>query len=236
MIEEVLPAPHVAVEAFGDPREPWPLFAEEERCVAGAVPGRRREFATTRACARAALARLGETPGPIPRGPRGAPVWPRSTVGSMTHCDGYRAAVVARSDAVLAVGLDAEPHLPLGSQGVLRMVLVPQERAHLTALAVSDPDVCWDRLLFSAKESVYKAWSSLTGSWLGFEEATVTVDVPAGAFTAVLARPARLAEGLRVTRFRGRWAVRRGLLLTAVSLPRTSPDLRPRRLPARGTD
>ncbi|MFD3534773.1 4'-phosphopantetheinyl transferase [Streptomyces sp. NPDC058664] len=229
MIEELLPAPHAVAEAFGDPPDPWPLFAEEERCVAGAVPGRRREFATTRACARTALARLGETPGPIPRGSRGAPVWPGSTVGSMTHCAGYRAAVVARSDAVLTVGLDAEPNRPLRDEGVLGMISGRQERAHLAALAVPHPEVCWDRLLFSAKESVYKAWYPLTGSWLGFEDVTVTFDARARTFAADLARPALLVEGLRVTGFRGRWAVRRGLLLTAVSVPRTSPDLhRPR--------
>ncbi|MHC0429722.1 4'-phosphopantetheinyl transferase family protein [Streptomyces sp. O3] len=224
MFEELLPAPHTVVEAFGDPPGPVPLFEEEERYVAGAVPERRREFATTRACARAALARLGEAPGPIPRGPRGAPVWPASTVGSMTHCAGYRAAVVARSAAVLTVGLDAEPNLPI-SGGALKMTTSRQERLHIAELAASGLDVHWDRLLFSAKESVYKAWHPLTGGWLGFEDVAVTVDVPARTFTADLTRPRPLAGGRCVTAFQGVWTVRRGLLLTAVSVPRTSPDL-----------
>ena len=61
--------------------------------------------------------------------------------------------------------------------------------------------MCWDRLLFSAKESVYKAWFPLTGRWLGFEDADVTI-TPDGTFTARLlaepqhrARPASLAAG-----------------------------------------
>ncbi|MFI8423311.1 4'-phosphopantetheinyl transferase [Streptomyces sp. NPDC085479] len=221
-MEDLLPAPHVVAEVFGDPAGPVPLFEEEERYVAGAVPGRRREFATTRACARAALARLGEVPGPIRRGPRGAPVWPASTVGSMTHCAGYRAAVVARSDAVLSVGLDAEPNLPIGD-GPLERVTSRQERLHLAELMDTEPDVCWDRLVFSAKESVYKAWHPLTGGWLGFEDVTVSFDGPARSFTAALNRPAAPAGPPSPTLFRGVWAVRRGLLLTAVSVPADSP-------------
>ncbi|MGW4051869.1 4'-phosphopantetheinyl transferase family protein [Streptomyces sp. NPDC004779] len=234
LIGELLPAPHRVAESFGDPARPVPLFEEEERCVAGAVPGRRREFATTRACARAALAGLGEVPGPIPRGPRGAPVWPPSTVGSMTHCAGYRAAVVARSEAVRAVGLDAEPNLPIGGGGgALRMITSRQERRHLAELSALHPGVCWDRLLFSAKESVYKAWHPLTGGWLGFVDVTVTFDVPSRSFTADLARPGPPAGPPHPNGFRGLWTVRRGLLLTAVSVPAASPVPAPSRPPGR---
>jgi enterobactin synthetase component D / holo-[acyl-carrier protein] synthase len=228
MIEELLPEPHAVAESFGDLPGPIALFPEEVRYVAAAVPERRREFTTTRACARAALGRLGRAPEPIPRGPHGAPVWPESTVGSMTHCPGYRAAAVARSDAVLTVGLDAEPNQPLDSKGVLERVTVPEEHSWMPGLAAARPDVCWDRLVFSAKESVYKAWYPLTGRWLGFEEVAVTVDASSQTFTARLLRPGPLVRGHRLVCFRGSWAVRQGLLLTAVSVPRvpsnSSPD------------
>jgi 4'-phosphopantetheinyl transferase EntD len=48
------------------------------------------------------------------------------------------------------------------------------------------PGVHWDRLLFSAKESVYKAWFPLAKRWLGFEEAVVTVDASTETFVAQL--------------------------------------------------
>ena len=35
-------------------------------------------------------------------------------------------------------------------------------------LLATVPGVSWDRLLFSAKESVYKAWFPLTSRWLNF--------------------------------------------------------------------
>ncbi|WP_405805358.1 4'-phosphopantetheinyl transferase superfamily protein [Streptomyces sp. NBC_00210] len=219
MIEEVLCAPHEVAESFGDPSAAVTLFPEEERGLAAAVPARRREFAAVRVCARAALARLGETAGPIPPGTRGAPVWPGATVGSMTHCPGYRAAVVARSADVRAVGVDAEPNLPLASEQVLDLVTIPQERSWIADLSAARPEVCWDRLVFSAKESVYKAWYPLTGLWLGFEQVRVEVDARARTFTAHVLRSGLSAGGRWPGPFRGSWTVRRGLLLTAVSVP-----------------
>ena len=50
----------------------------------------------------------------------------------------------------------------------------------------ADLQVHWDRVLFSAKESIYKAWFPLTGRWLGFEEASLSIDPAAGTFAARL--------------------------------------------------
>jgi 4'-phosphopantetheinyl transferase EntD len=217
VIESILPAGVVADEAFADPPG-LTLHPAEEAAVARAVDKRRREFATTRACARAALARLGMPPEPIARGPRGAPQWPAGVVGSMTHCDGYRAAAVARQRDVLAIGVDAEPHAPL-PEGVLGTVTSAAERAHLTALAAAASGRQWDRMLFSAKESVYKAWFPLTGRWLGFEDAAVTIDPIDGTFTARLLVPGPAVNGARLSAFAGRWLVEADLIVTAIAVP-----------------
>jgi 4'-phosphopantetheinyl transferase EntD len=135
----------------------------------------------------------------------------------MTHCDGYRAAAVAREREVRTLGLDAEPNEPL-PDGVLTMVATPAEIAWLDT-APSAPGVRWDRLLFSAKESIYKAWYPLMRRWLDFEEAVVTPDPDAGTFDARLCVPGPVVDGRRLTGFTGRWIVRRGLVLTAVAVP-----------------
>jgi 4'-phosphopantetheinyl transferase EntD len=215
-----MPAPVEAVEAFHDPVDPPPLFPEEERLVAGAVARRRQEFGTVRACARTALARLGVPAGPILPGERGAPRWPGSVVGSMTHCAGYRAAAVARAADVVTIGLDAEPNEPLRNDGVLGLVTVAEERAWLPGTTARWPGVSWDRLVFSAKESVYKAWFPLTGLWLDFDEAVITVDPAAGTFAARLLVPGPEVAGGRLPGFTGRWLVRDGLILTAIVVPR----------------
>ncbi|WP_197517256.1 4'-phosphopantetheinyl transferase family protein [Microbacterium karelineae] len=189
------------------------ILAEEAPFIARAVPRRRAEFQAARACARRALADLGEPPAPIPPGHDRAPVWPRGIVGSLTHCDGYRAAAVARADLVAAIGIDAEVHAPLPGD-VAELVFADGDREALARIRSARPDVHADRLLFSAKESVYKAWHPLTREWLGFEECRIDLS-PDGTFRAHVLRPAP-AE-LRV--LDGRWAVGGGHIVTAVIVP-----------------
>ncbi len=213
MIEDILPAGVVASEAFEDDLAKDKLFDEEEQQVARAVDKRRREFTTARACARRALAALNIPPVPIETGDKGAPKWPAGVVGSITHCDGYRAAAVALDKDVRAIGIDAEPHGVL-PDGVLDAIARPEELEILPGLAASAPDVHWDRLLFSAKESIYKAWFPIAQRWLGFEDAIV---VPGrdGGWTARIQVEAPPPLGGEL---RGRWLVRDGLVVTALTL------------------
>jgi len=211
MIESLLPPAVMAVEAFDD-GEAAPLFPEEEASVARAVDKRRYEFATGRRCARVALERLGVAVGPVPVGANREPVWPAGIVGSITHCTGYRAAAVARDTDVAAVGIDAEPHEPL-PDGLLTTVARPVEVAHLAELGRQHPDVAWDRLLFCAKEAIYKVWYPVTRRWLGFEQAEVVFEPATGTWAAALLVPAPLET------LNGRYLVANGLLLAAVTVP-----------------
>jgi enterobactin synthetase component D / holo-[acyl-carrier protein] synthase len=195
------------------------LFPEEEAVIAGATAKRRAEFAAGRSCARAALARLGVRPGPIVPGERRAPRWPPGVVGAITHCPGYCAAAVAWAGDIAALGVDAEPDQPL-PRGVLAMVTADREHGERRMLAglAATPGPSWDRLLFSAKESVYKAWYPVMGRWLGFEDAELAID-PGGTFTARLLAGPLLVRGSPVPEVRGRWLAARGLILTAATVP-----------------
>ncbi|HVK24496.1 MAG TPA: 4'-phosphopantetheinyl transferase superfamily protein, partial [Actinokineospora sp.] len=215
MIERILPPAVTPAEAFTDPPEAT-LLPEEEPIIAKAVDKRRREFTTVRYCARQALAKLGIPPLPILPGEKGAPTWPDGIVGSMTHCKGYRAAVVAHAADVVTVGIDAEPHIQL-PDGVLNATTCATERVHLAELAETHPDIHWDKLLFAAKESVYKAWFPLMRKWLGFEDARVTFD-PAGTFEAELVVPGPVIAGEQIGGFSGRWLVDDGLAVTAITI------------------
>jgi 4'-phosphopantetheinyl transferase EntD len=213
VIEEILPAGVITSEAFDDDLVNDKLFDEEEQQVARAVDKRRREFTTARACARRALGALDIPPVAIETGDKGAPKWPAGVVGSITHCDGYRAAAVARDTNVTTIGIDAEPHGVL-PEGVLDAIARPEELEILPGLNTSVPDVHWDRLLFSAKESIYKAWFPLAHRWLGFEDAIVIPDRDGG-FTARIQVEAPPPLGGEL---RGRWLVRDGLVVTALTL------------------
>lgn len=176
----------------------------------GRSPRRQAQFATARACARRALADLGLPPAPILPGPGGAPQWPVGTKGSITHCDGYRAAVVSRSELTAGLGIDAEPAMSL-PDGVMSLVASPRELTMLAAMPSQRPQVPWDRLLFCAKEAAYKSWYPQSGRWSALRDIQVDID-DAGGFVGLLPGP----EPMQVT---GRWRVTAGLLLTAVARP-----------------
>lgn len=216
MMSRLLPPAARVAEAYADIVDAA-LYPEEEQAVAKAVDRRRAEFLTGRTCARRALGELGEASAPVPRGPNREPRWPAGVVGSITHCDGYRAAAVARADDLVSVGIDAEPHAAL-PEGVLATISLADEREQLRELSRARRDVFWDRLLFSAKESVYKAWYPLAARWLGFEDAQVTVD-PKGSFAARLLVPGPRVNGEDIERLSGRWLVTERLVLTAVAVP-----------------
>jgi 4'-phosphopantetheinyl transferase EntD len=204
----------LVVEAYDDRLDAL-LFPAEEAVITRAVDKRRREFTTTRLCARDALSHLGYGPIPILPGLRGAPRWPAGVVGSMTHCTGYRAAAVAHKTDMVTIGIDAEAHDRL-PEGVLDIIALPEEHAWMRRMVASDPSIHWDRLLFSAKESVFKAWFPLTLKWLDFLEASITVH-PAGTWAARLLVSGPVVDGRQITQFEGRWLVGRGLLLTAIA-------------------
>jgi 4'-phosphopantetheinyl transferase EntD len=204
LIATLVPA-SASAETFSDVPEST-MFSDEAAAVAGAGAERRREFGTVRWCARKALRQLGVPAVSILPDEDRAPRWPVGVVGSMTHCAGYRAAVVARCGELCGVGIDAEPHAALPPD-VLGLILRDEERARLLTLAEADPALHWDRIVFCAKEAVYKALFPLTGHWLDFEDVSITVRFD-GMFEARL-RGADLS---------GRWKVDRDLIVAASSL------------------
>lgn len=160
------------------------LAAQEEAAVRGAGAKRRAEFVAGRTYARAALRALGVHVDVIPVGPSRAPVWPRTVVASITHSDTYCGVIAARSDAFRAIAIDAEPAVALDRE-LVDVVCAPVElrtRArHERETAVDLP-----KLLFSAKESVYKASFTLSGAFLDFKDVEIDLDPDARTFVGRL--------------------------------------------------
>lgn len=193
------------------------LYDEEAALVANAVASRRREFAAGRACARRALAELGIQDFPLLAGQDRAPIWPGAIVGSITHTlaagEGYCAVAVAHRRLVASVGLDAEPRAGLPAE-LWSRVLDPEEERMTRA---TDEPAVWARLIFSAKEAVYKAVYPLCGRFLDFFDVHVEVTKQAGLLLAELVGAARSvapADTLTV-----RFTADDALLVTGVMLP-----------------
>ena len=201
-------------------REPEPdeslLWPEERDSIGDVVPGRWWDWVTGRRCARLALTDLGVEPAPVLVGDKREPLWPAEVVGAITHTAGYAAAAVARSTQLLSVGLDAEPDQPL-PDGVLARIARPEELHWVEAPGHSGVAHA-DRLLFSIKESVYKAWFPVARRWLGFEDAVVEIDPPTTSFQATI-----LVDGPLRT-LTGRYVGDDGIVVTAIEVPRGRAD------------
>jgi len=136
-----------------DTGQSLPLHPQEEQLVAHAAPKRRRDFAMGRTCAHAALAQVTQDRGPLPKGEDGAPCWPTGVVGSITHTNGYAAALVAREADFSGLGVDAER---IG--GVTRDLWPRLFHAdELDYLAQRSDADCAATILFCAKEACHKA-------------------------------------------------------------------------------
>lgn len=185
---------------------PFELSASECLRMRDASSKRRREFAAGRHLAALACQGLGQGRPALPPDRRGAPQWPAGAVGSITHCDSWAAAAVAESGVVLAIGIDVEPASPLPA-GLDRLVFAPSEHRTLTvghSWAIPD-----DRVLFSVKEAIYKAWHPLTGMWLDFTDVLVDLRQD-GTWTAEGGR------GDEAFRWDGGWSARSDLIAAAV--------------------
>ncbi len=161
-----------------------PLRAEEERLIAGAVDKRKREFRAGRNAAKQAIRQLGcDDPPPIMRGGNRRPIWPKGTVGSITHAHGMCVAAVAHSEDYAGIGIDVEKTKPL-SVALEAKVCTSREREWTKARQQVGDKIPWCMVVFSIKESIYKLFNPIHHVFLGFLEAEVKLAPSGYSFTA----------------------------------------------------
>jgi 4'-phosphopantetheinyl transferase EntD len=205
-IEGLLGAGVVAAELRGS-GDPTRLLDEERAGQERWVPKRISEYAAGRQCAHLALGGLGYPRLPLMAQPDRKPRWPVGCVGSITHCKGFAGAAVARADALRSIGIDAEP-VGAVDASLWPRILGVEERDWL-ALRPGNEKALWATVLFSAKEAFYKCQNPVTGRWLEFHAARITVSGERdGAHQFDLAVE---SEGLRLS---GQGGVRDGFVCT----------------------
>lgn len=143
---------------------------------------RKREFVLGRLCASEALRRFGIANSPVGVGENREPLWPPGFVGSITHCDGLCAAAVARSDNYFSLGIDAEPVGDLPFE-IRDLILTPKERKYLQHSTSASRNM---KLIFSAKEAVYKCLFPLAMRYIDFLEVEILIEKSAQRFKVYL--------------------------------------------------
>jgi 4'-phosphopantetheinyl transferase EntD len=126
----------------------------------------RRASGAARVVARELLAHVGLPGRALPKASSGAPIWPAGIVGSLSHDRSIAVAAVALNRDYRALGIDIEPGEPLPCD-LIEIVATPQERE-----TIGD-DALRMRLLFAAKEAVYKAVYPLDQTFLDYHDVQV---------------------------------------------------------------
>jgi 4'-phosphopantetheinyl transferase EntD len=144
------------------------LLPEEMPALASSVEKVRRASGAARIVARQLLTRLGRSECALPRAPSGAPIWPAGVIGSLSHDARVAIAAVGLCREVGAIGIDVEPAECLPTE-LLEIVATRRERLDIAQ------DPYRGRLLFAAKEAVYKALHPLDQLFL--EHHDVEIDL-----------------------------------------------------------
>jgi 4'-phosphopantetheinyl transferase EntD len=147
------------------------LLQAEARPFATCALKVRRQSGAARIVARRLLKALGEPNAALPRSASGAPVWPLGIAGSIAHDDEVAVATVVRSGYLRSLGIDVEPADALPRE-LVPIVATATERARYSTAVLER------RILFCAKEAVFKALYPLCGLFLDFHD--IEIDLDAG--------------------------------------------------------
>ncbi len=139
--------------------------------IRNAVTKRQSEFIAGRHCAHLALAAHNIPHGPIGVGTARQPLWPVGIVGSISHSHGYAIAASARTCRYMAIGLDVENIVTVETQARIRKSIVNDDELHLLHDSASPEKVV--TLIFSVKESFFKAAYPFVGAYFGFDVMSV---------------------------------------------------------------
>lgn len=126
------------------------LLPEELAAIANSAIKIRRQSGAARIVARKLLAPIGMPSASVPKSRDGAPIWPPSLVGSLTHDNTIAIAAIASQEDITSIGIDIEPAETL-SPDLLELI------ATATELEAIECDRFRGLSLFVAKEAVYKA-------------------------------------------------------------------------------
>jgi|TARA_R100001129_G_scaffold150788_2_gene112944 enterobactin synthetase component D / holo-[acyl-carrier protein] synthase len=148
--------------------------------VARAVAKRQAEYLAGRVCAREGLMRATGQPVVPVLGDDRAPVWPTGCVGSITHTQGWAAAVIGQQQDYAGLGLDAETIMPdERALPLCRQILTSSEQERFSAELASQAGF-FITLAFCLKETLFKALYPLVQRRFYFEHAELLSWQPDG--------------------------------------------------------
>ncbi|TCQ78770.1 4'-phosphopantetheinyl transferase EntD [Ochrobactrum sp. BH3] len=160
------------------------LLAEERQSIQSSYLKRLKASGAVRYIARGLLGDRDINEFQILRALTGEPIWPEGIVGSLAHDDEVAVAAVGSAVDFQGLGIDVEPAIPLPVD-IQSLVRIPTDKTgneHASGIS--------DRVLFCAKEAVYKAVYPLDRVILNYDD--ISVDLTTHQATTTTGRQTQL--------------------------------------------
>ena len=137
---------------------------------------RKEHYRSGRICAGEVLSKLGTIGEPVLRDPQTRePLWPEGISGAITHSGNWAAAAAGKTSDVSGIGIDLEDLERQVDSRISRHVCIPEEEKWLQECG----EDCLEqnlKIIFSAKESIFKAFFPYTRTYLHFHDARILME------------------------------------------------------------
>jgi 4'-phosphopantetheinyl transferase EntD len=218
-LSSLFPAEVVAAELTTEQAPRTLLTPAELQFIGHCAEKRIQDFTRGRACAHRVLRELGIQDFSLLAGAMREPIWPDSTIGSITHTYGYAGAVVARQSHMRGIGIDCEV-IESVDEELWSRICTPTEQDRLARLPPSERGR-QAALMFAAKEAFYKCQFPITREWVGFEDVVIEPvewPVSAGSLHIIPQKTLPLEAGV-VAALIGRFQFRDPWVITGIAAP-----------------
>ncbi|TQF72395.1 4'-phosphopantetheinyl transferase family protein [Pseudoalteromonas luteoviolacea] len=135
-----------------------------------AVAKRKAEYLAGRVCASRAMKSCGIANFTLHSAEDRSPIWPENIRGTITHSKGIAMAMVSDSIDVLGIGIDIEHHMTEKQEQELRSQILRDDEHDAFELLRTYHEKPLT-IVFSAKESIYKALYGQVQTFFGFDAA-----------------------------------------------------------------
>ena len=137
---------------------------------------RKEHYRSGRICAREVLSKLGTLGQPVLRDPQTRePLWPEGISGAITHSGNWAAAAAGKTSDVSGIGIDLEDLERQVDSRISRHVCLPEEQKWLQEWGEDFLEQNL-KIIFSAKESIFKAFFPYTRTYLHFHDARILME------------------------------------------------------------
>ena len=137
---------------------------------------RKEHYRSGRICAGEVLSKLGTLGQPVLRDPQTRePLWPEGISGAITHSGNWAAAAAGKTSDVLGIGIDLEDLERQVDSRISRHVCIPEEQKWLQECGEDFLEKNL-KIIFSAKESIFKAFFPYTRTYLHFHDARILME------------------------------------------------------------